>query len=39
MTLIHRMEEFYDKELVPKMLTFPNQYIARIIANHRNKTD
>ena len=38
MTLIHHMEEFYDQELVPKMLAFPNQYMARIIANHSKKT-
>ena len=38
-TLIHHMEEFYEKELVPKMLSFPSQYMARIIANHNKKTN
>ena len=39
MTLIHHLKEFYDKELVPKMLAFPNQYMARIIANTSKKNN
>jgi hypothetical protein len=27
---IYNLEDFYDNNLLPKMLSFPNQYIARI---------
>ena len=35
---IYNLEDFYENNLLPKMLAFPHQYVTRVTNNHAMQT-